>query len=99
MGLGIQWTALPISIIRLITNKTWADCTQASRYVPYELYVLNEVWQKFGKELVPRSGPVCSAETRHSFSPIDQFRLNTVRGNANLTASGVDLRGAYCWRQ
>jgi hypothetical protein len=39
-------------------------------YVPYELYVLDEVWQKSGKELVPRSERVFVAPIRSMTEPL-----------------------------
>ena len=49
-----------ISSLNQVTN-----FLKNGRYVPYELYVLHEVWQKSVKELVPRSEPVWLAEGRH----------------------------------
>ncbi len=62
--------------------------------MPYELYVLYEVWQKSGKELVSRSEPVCSAELVTRFFAHRSIQVECGKGNANLTAPGVDLRGA-----
>jgi hypothetical protein len=49
-------------------------------YALYELYAFYEVWQKSGKESVPRSEPVWLAENLpHGFSSVDYLRLNAVK--------------------